>query len=85
MGVKKVMTTLLLVLGMASMVVGLGQINESRNPNTCIVSFAKSLGGKASFELGQSVQKDRLLGIAGLSVGFLFVLVGGALLLKTKE
>ncbi len=57
----------------------------SRNPNTCVVSFAKSLGGKASFELGQSVKKDRLFGVAGISVGVVFTLVGGIFLFKSKR
>ncbi|MFK5927045.1 MAG: hypothetical protein QM483_10485 [Desulfuromusa sp.] len=81
----KVLAISFLLFGLLFLVVGISQIGTAKTPNTCIVSFAKSLGGKASFELDQSVQKCKALGIAGISFGVVFTLAGGALLLKAKK
>ncbi len=85
MNVKKMFAFMLLFFGIVSLVVGVGQINKGVTPNTCVVSFAKSLGGKASFELDQSTQKAKSRGIVGVSVGVIFSLAGGVLLLKSRK
>ncbi|MEA3544094.1 MAG: hypothetical protein U9R69_02615 [Thermodesulfobacteriota bacterium] len=85
MAAKKISGTLLILLGITVLGVGICQYNKSRTPNTCIVSFAKSLGGKASMELENSIQRARGYGIAGISGGVVLALAGGVLLLKSGK
>lgn len=85
MKVKKTLAILVLLFGVTILAVGIKQINSSKVPNTCVVNFARSLGGKASFDLKQSSQKNRYRGIVEISLGAFFICVGGVLLYKLKK
>lgn len=83
MSAKKIFALVLILLGAISVVSGISQYNKVRTPNTCIVSFAKSQGGKASFELDQSIRRARCYGITVASGGIVFVVLGGVILFKS--
>ena len=83
MSAKKITGTILILLGTLIFIAGICQYYKSRTPNTCIVSFSKSLGGKASMEFENSIQRARYYGITGISVGVIFTLAGGVLLFKS--
>ena len=85
MRTKKISGFILVSLGIVIFVAGSYQYNKSRTPNACMVSFAKSLGGKASLELDNAAQRGRRYGIASISVGILFTLAGSFLLLNTRR
>jgi len=85
MSVKKVSGTILILLGIGFLIVGMCQYSKAQTPNTCIVSFTKSLGGKASMEFKDSIQRARYYGIAGISMGVVFALAGGVLLFKSRK
>jgi hypothetical protein len=82
---KKSLAILVLLLGCAILSIGIKQMSRSKAPNACVVNFAKALGGKASFDLRQSSQKDRYYGIADISFGIFFICAGGTLLFKLKK
>jgi len=83
--VKRSLAILVFIFGVTMLSVGIKQINRSKVPNTCVVNFARSLGGKASFDLKQPSQKNRYRGIVDISLGALFICVGGVLLFKLKK
>ena len=85
MFVKKISGTILILLGIVIFTAGMCQYGKSQTPNTCVVSFTKSLGGKASMEFKDSIQRARYYGIAGISVGVVFALAGGVLLFKSRK
>ncbi|MCK5915085.1 MAG: hypothetical protein KAG92_03015 [Deltaproteobacteria bacterium] len=85
MTTKKISGIILLLLGIVIFVVGSYQYNKSQTPNACMVSFTKSLGGKASMAFRDSVQCRRSYGISGISIGTIFALAGGILLFKTRK
>ena len=85
MSVKKVSGTILILLGIGFFIAGMCQYNKAQTPNTCIVSFTKSLGGKASMEFKDSIRRTKYYGIAGISVGVVFTLAGGVLLFKSRR
>lgn len=82
---KKISGILLTFLGFVLLTAGIFQYNKSCTPNNCIVSFSKSLGGKASLAFENSIQRAKYYGIAGISVGAIFTLAGGVLILKSKK
>ena len=81
---KKKIGIVLIFLGVVFFAIGLNQYRKSCAPNTCIVSFSKSLGGKASMAFENSIQRVEYYGIAGMSMGVVFVLTGGVFLLKSR-
>ena len=85
MSAKKIFALVLILLGAISVASGISQYNKVRTPNTCIVSFAKSQGGKASFELDQSIRRARYYGITVASSGIVFVILGGILFFRPKK
>ncbi|MDA3902641.1 MAG: hypothetical protein PF441_04225 [Desulfuromusa sp.] len=85
MSVKKISGIVLVLLGTVLLSAGIFQYGKSSTPNTCIVSFSKSLGGKASMVFENSIQRGKYYGMAGISVGGVFFLVGGALFIKSKK
>ncbi|MEA3362175.1 MAG: hypothetical protein U9Q61_02745 [Thermodesulfobacteriota bacterium] len=82
---KKISGVVLLLLGTVLLMVGISQYNKSCTPNSCIVSFSRSLGGKASLAFENSIQRAKYYGIAGISVGAVLILAGGVLILKSKK
>jgi len=85
MSVKKIFGIVLVLLGTVLLGAGIFQYSKSRTPNTCIVSFSKSLGGKASMAFENSIQRAKYYGMAGISVGVVCFLAGGALFIKSKK
>ena len=85
MAAKKISGFIFLLLGAVLIVSGISEYNKSRHPNACIIDFSKSLGGKASLALKKSTDRNRYCGISAISVGGIFTLAGGTLLLKTKK
>lgn len=85
MSANKKFALVLILLGGLSVASGISQYNKLRTPNTCIVSFSKSLGGKASFELDQSNRRARYYGITVASSGIVFVVLGGVLFFRSKK
>ena len=85
MDVRKLLAILVLFLGLLILIVGIRLVDRGKSPNTCVVDFAKSLGGKASFDLRQSSQKDRYYGKAGIILGTVFICAGGVFLFKLKK
>ena len=85
MAVKKISAVVLLLLGAVFIVSGLLGYNKSRHPNVCVVDFSRSLGGKASLALKNSIQRNSYLGIATISGGVIFTLAGCVLLFKSKK
>lgn len=83
MPAKKIFAAFLIVLGVVAFNVGLTQYKRSQTPNHCVVGFAKSLGGKASFDLDQSTQRGKYLGIAKIIGGIFFIGTGGVFLFKS--
>ncbi|WP_321368546.1 hypothetical protein [uncultured Desulfuromusa sp.] len=81
----KIIAVLILLAGLALSTVGIRQVNRAKTPNTCIVNFAKSLGGKSSFNLRESLQKDRHAGIIGITLGVVFVCAGLIILFHPKK
>lgn len=82
---KKKIGIALMFLGAVFFAIGLNQYRKSCAPNACIVSFSKSLGGKASMAFENSIQRAEYYGIAGISVGVVFVLAGGVFFLKSSK
>ena len=85
MTTKKISGIVLLLLGIVIFAVGSYQYNKSQTPNACMVSFTKSLGGKASMDFRDSARRSRSYGIAGISIGTIFALAGCVLLFKTRK
>ena len=85
MTAKKISGIVLLLLGIVIFVVGSYQYSKSQTPNTCIVNFTKSLGGKASMDFSDSIQRSRGYGIAGISIGVIFTLAGCVILIKARK
>jgi len=85
MTIKKKIAILSLFLGVIFIVSGIFEYNKSCHPNSCIVNFSKSLGGKASLALKKTTQRTRYYGIAMISAGAIFTLVGGVFLCRTKK
>ncbi len=82
---KKISGVVLTFLGIILLIAGISQYNKSRAPSTCMVSFSKSLGGKASLAFENSIQRAKYYGIAGISLGAIFTLAGSILILKPKK
>ncbi len=85
MPAKKIFAGFLLVLGVVAFSSGLSQYKKYQTPNHCVVGFAKSLGGQASFELDQSLQHAKYFGISQMIGGVLFVVAGGIFLFKSRK
>ena len=85
MSVKSKSGIVLILLGVVFLIAGIGQYNKARTPNTCVVSFTKSLGGKASMEFENSIRQKRYNGMSGISGGVVFVLAGVVLLIKSGK
>ena len=85
MSTKKISGIVMVFLGIALLTAGLFQYRDSLTPNTCIISFSKSLGGKASLAFENSIQRARYYGIAGISVGAVLTLAGSVLLFKQRK
>ncbi len=85
MSTKKISAIVLLLLGTAIFVAGASQYRKSRVPNPCLVSFTKSLGGKASMAFEDSLQRVEDYGIAGIALGSVLVFAGGVLLFKSGK
>ena len=83
MPAKKIFAAFLFVLGALAINAGLTQYKKSQVPNHCVVGFAKSLGGQASFKLDQSLQQGKYLGIAKIVGGIFFIGAGGVFLFKS--
>lgn len=82
MPAKKIFATFLLILGVAAFTSGLQQYRSNQSPNHCVISFAKSLGGRASFALDQQIRYARYFGISKIVGGSFFVVAGVFILLK---
>jgi len=82
---KKISGVVLVFLGIILLMVGISQYNKSCTPNTCVVSFSRSLGGKASLAFENSIQRTKYYGLAGISVGVVFTLAGSILILRSKK
>ncbi len=85
MPTKKIAGIVLVFLGAVVFTVGIFLYRKSCNPNSCIVSFSKSLGGKASMVYENSLQHDEYYGIAGIFVGGVLILAGGVFLFKSRK
>ncbi len=85
MRVKTVFGLIFLLFGFVSFCVGIGQIIKGATPDTCIVSFSRSLGGKASFDHEQSLQQAKYRGTVGASLGVVFCLGGSLLLVRSRK
>ncbi|MCW8858445.1 MAG: hypothetical protein OQK50_08070 [Deltaproteobacteria bacterium] len=85
MGVKHISGMLLLALGALLFSFSQWQYNQARTPNTCVASFAKSLGGKSTMEFEDSVRKGKLYGTGGMSLGAICFFSGGLVILKSKK
>ena len=85
MAAKKISGFVLILLGVFFLTVGISEYRKSQHPNACVVDFSKSLGGKASLALKKSTDRNRYYGISAISVGGVFTIAGGILLLKTKK
>jgi len=85
MATKRISGFVLILLGAVFLTVGIFEYNKSQHPNGCVLNFSKSLGGKASFAFKKSTQQSRYYGIASVSGGVVFTLVGWILILKPKK
>lgn len=85
MPIIKITAIVLVILGAVVFTVGISLYRKSCTPNTCIVSFSKSLGGKASMAYEDSLQQAEYCGIAGIFVGGIFIFTGGTFLLKSRN
>jgi len=83
MPAKKIFAAFLIVLGAVAFSSGLTQYKNCQTPNHCVVGFAKSLGGQASFELDQTVRRERYFGIAKMIGGVFFIAASGVFLIKS--
>ncbi|MCK5826529.1 MAG: hypothetical protein KAG93_05805 [Desulfuromusa sp.] len=85
MAARKIFGFIFLVLGAVLIISGVFAYNKSRHPNTCVVNFSKSLGGKASLALRKSTEQNKYYGFGAVSGGIIVVLSGGVLLFKVKK
>ena len=83
MPAKKIFAAFLIVLGAVAFSSGLTQYKNCQTPNHCVVGFAKSLGGQASFELDQTVRREKYFGIAKMIGGVFFIAASGVFLIKS--
>ena len=85
MATKRISGFILILLGAVFIVSGILGYNKSRHPNSCVVDFSRSLGGRASLALKNSTQRNKYLGIVAISGGVIFTLAGCVLLFKSKK
>jgi len=85
MPAKKIFAAFLLILGIVAFAAGNSQYKNCQTPNHCVVGFAKSLGGQASFDLEQSTRRARYFGISKMVGGTIFFVIGGIFLFKSKK
>jgi len=83
MPAKKIFAAFLIVLGVVAFNAGRAQYKNSQTPSHCVIEFAKSMGGQASFDLDQSSQRGKYLGIAKIIGGIFFIGAGGVFLFKS--
>lgn len=85
MSLKKTSGAILAVFGVLIFVFGCWQYNQACAPNQCVVSFAKSLGGKSSLEYEDSLRRKKLLGSFGMSLGTILFFSGGVVFFKSQK
>ncbi len=83
MPAKKIFAAVLILLGGVAFSSGLDQYKNCQTPNHCVVDFAISLGGKASFNLKHSIQQEKYLGIGKMVGGVFFIVAGGVFFCKS--
>lgn len=85
MDARRVVAILVLLAGLVLSNVGIRQVSRAKTPNPCILSFAKSLGGPASFNLKETLQQDKRSGLISLTSGAVLVCAGLVILFYPEK
>ncbi|SEA77997.1 hypothetical protein SAMN05660420_03161 [Desulfuromusa kysingii] len=81
----KMIAIVILLVGLGTAFIGIRQVYQLKVQNTCVVGFTKSLGGRASFELRESLHKQRNRAIMGIFLGGIGAGTGAILLFYLKK